>query len=86
MPLNVKNEFAHDLARQLSDLTGATITDAVTTALSEALARERARHETERRRMVSDLDRLAEQCAALPVVDDRPAEEILGYDEKGVPT
>jgi antitoxin VapB len=28
---------------------------------------------------------IGRRCAALPVVDARPAEEILGYDDHGVP-
>ena len=32
-----------------------------------------------------ELDDIALRCASLPVLDDRSAEEILGYDEHGVP-
>jgi antitoxin VapB len=42
MSLNVKNDHAHRLARELADMTGETLTEAVTTALRERLARERA--------------------------------------------
>ena len=32
------------------------------------------------------LEEIARRCAALPVVDDRTADEILGYDENGLPS
>jgi antitoxin VapB len=32
------------------------------------------------------LDEIARRCAALPVLDDRSADEILGYDENGLPS
>jgi antitoxin VapB len=28
---------------------------------------------------------IRERCSRLPVLDDRPADEIIGYDDKGVP-
>ena len=41
MSLNIKNEEAHQLARELVQLTGETMTGAVTVALRERLERER---------------------------------------------
>lgn len=45
MALSIKTEEADQLARELSRLTGETMTEAVTVALRERLARERARRE-----------------------------------------
>jgi antitoxin VapB len=45
MALSIKTEEADRLARALAKLTGETITQAVTSALRERLARERAKHE-----------------------------------------
>jgi antitoxin VapB len=42
MSLNVKNPDAHRLARELSALTGETLTEAVTVALRERLTREKS--------------------------------------------
>ncbi len=39
MSLNIKNPEAHALAERLAKLTGETLTEAVTTALRERLAR-----------------------------------------------
>ena len=32
------------------------------------------------------IDEIADDCSALPVIDDRSPEEILGYDEVGLPS
>lgn len=71
----------HGLARELADLTGVSVTGAVEVALREAIARRRAVVRAKRER----IGRIARHCAALPVLDDRPIEEILGYDEVGLP-
>ena len=44
MSLNVKHPDAHRLAKELAAVTGETLTEAVTAALRERLARERAAH------------------------------------------
>ena len=68
------------MARELADLTGESITDAVTTALRTRLdAERRARH---RRRSALDL---VEEFGRLPVLDERSPAEILGYDDSGLP-
>lgn len=46
MALSIKTAEADELARSLARLTGESMTEAVTTALRERLARERARRET----------------------------------------
>lgn len=85
MPLNVKNDEAHELARELSDLTETTITEVVTLALRESLARERRRRQVQQRRQVQDLLQIAAECGELPVLDDRAPDEILAYNEHGAP-
>jgi antitoxin VapB len=83
MAINIRNEEAERLAAQLARLTGESKTQAITQALRERLARLRRRT---RRRRVDELNEIALRCAALPVLDRRPAEEIIGYDESGLPT
>ncbi len=85
MPLNIKNSEAHGLAKELADLTGESITKAVTQALRDALIKARMRHRDSTQRLVSELDEITAHCAALPVLDSRSPEEILGYDERGLP-
>lgn len=83
MALNIRNKEAEKLAAALSRLTGETKTEAVTRALSDRL--QRVRRERANRRLADELDEIALQCARLPIRDARPADEILGYDENGVP-
>jgi antitoxin VapB len=52
-------------------------------ALRERLARLRGR--ARRRRLRDELREIAQRCAQLPTLDDRRPEDILGYDERGLP-
>ncbi|MEO7145579.1 MAG: type II toxin-antitoxin system VapB family antitoxin [Bryobacteraceae bacterium] len=83
MAFNIKNPRADRLARQLAAKTGESLTEAVIRALSERLERVETRQK--RRPLADELDEIAVRCASLPVSDPRPADEILGYDERGLP-
>jgi antitoxin VapB len=83
MALNIRNSETQRLAEALAKLTGETKTEAVTKALRDRLAR--VRRERSRRRLADELDAIARHCAALPVRDARSADEIIDYDERGVP-
>ncbi|MEP7363973.1 MAG: type II toxin-antitoxin system VapB family antitoxin [Acidobacteriota bacterium] len=83
MALNLRNPEAEQLAAELARQTGETKTEAVTKALRDRL--ERVRRERSRRRLADELEQIAEHCARLPVIDPRSADEILGYDENGLP-
>jgi antitoxin VapB len=79
----VKDPEADRLAREVAARTGETLTTAVIVALRERLARLRGR--PRRRRLAEELRRIAKRCAELPTLDARPDDEILGYDERGLP-
>jgi len=79
---SIKNEEADELARRLAAATGESLTDAVLVALRERLQREEARR---RAGLVERLMRLSEEVSALPILDDRTDDEIIGYDEHGLP-
>jgi antitoxin VapB len=83
MALNIRNEEAERLAAELARRTGESKTDAVIKALRDRLAR--VRRERSKRRLADELDDIARHCAALPVVDPRTSDDILGYDEQGLP-
>ena len=83
MALNIRSREADELATALSRLTGETKTQAVTQALRERL--ERAQRARSRRRLADELDEIAAHCAALPALDRRSDEEILGYGPDGLP-
>jgi antitoxin VapB len=82
MALSIKSDEADRLARDLAAVTGETLTDAVTIALRERLARERA---TSVAVTVRRILRLAAEVQSLPVLDDRDHAEILDYGEQGLP-
>ena len=84
MALNIKDPETDRLARELAGETGESLTTAVAVALRERL--ERVRGRSRGRNLADELDAIAVRCAALPVLDDRPEDEILGYDERGLPT
>jgi antitoxin VapB len=83
MPLNIKNPEADLLARELTALTGESITDAVITAMRERLERERARLGNARARQ--EILRIRDRYQHLPLLDRRSAEELIGYDDAGLP-
>lgn len=83
MALNIRNQEAERLADELAKRTGETKTGAVIKALRDRLAR--VRRQRPKRRLADDLNEIARRCASLPVLDRRPADEILGYDERGLP-
>lgn len=83
MALNIKSPEADRLARELTAATGESLTTAVETALRERLERERGRGRTAT--IARRLRALGDELRALPVVDSRSAEAILGYDEHGLP-
>lgn len=83
MALNIRNRRTEELAELLARLTGETKTEAVTKALHDRL--ERIRRGWGVRNPVRDLDDIARHCASLPVLDERDDDQILGYDERGLP-
>ncbi len=84
MALNIRNLETEQLAKVVSELTGETKTQAVKIALKERL--ERIERERTGKSLVDELNEIALRCASLPELDCRSADEILGYDDKGLPS
>jgi len=80
--LSIKSDEADRLARALASETGESLTEAVVVALRERLHREQVRG---RARIPARLHRLQADVAALPVLDTRSPDEIIGYDAAGLP-
>ena len=80
MPLSGE---AGRLARALAEATGESISEAVTNALRERLLRETGRGTPQD--AIALIDGIQAECAKLPVLDSRSPDEILGYDEDGLP-
>ena len=81
--LNIKNPEADKLARALAQKTGASITEVIIQALREKLLREQGRHAPEE--LKEALLDIGKRCAALPDRDTHSSEDILGYDDAGLP-
>ena len=85
MALSIKAPEADRLARQLAATTGETITDAVIVSMRERLAREERKRQ-EDAALLEDLRAISHHCASLPVLDARSEDEIMGWDENGLPS
>jgi antitoxin VapB len=83
MHLNIKNDEAHRLAAELSRLTGESLTAAVTAALRERLERERRR--LGRGGLADRLMVIGQRYARLPDETLANPDDIIGYDENGLP-
>ena len=84
MVLSIKDPETDRLARQLAELTGESLTDAVKQALNDRIEQETRRRGDKLDR--SRLDDIVQRLAALPSVDDRTPEELVGYDTVGLPS
>ena len=84
MALRIQNSETEHLARMVSKLTGETIPQTVKVALTERLERLQKERLPNNPR-IKELNEIALHCASLPVLDDRSADEILDYDEYGLP-
>lgn len=85
MALSIKDPETDRIVRELASVTGESMTVALRRAAEERLERERRKLGIEDPTLVEDLHAIAIRCASLPVLDDRSADEILGYDENGLP-
>ena len=90
MALNIKSQETERLVRELAKRTGLSITEAVHQAATEKL---RAMEASRQKRLVQltaaqreklrKLEAISKHAAALPVLDTRTDDEILGYNHKG---
>jgi antitoxin VapB len=83
MAMNIKNEETQKLVRKLSDLTGESLTAAITEALRERLERVQSEQGAG---LANRLLRIGKDCAAHLEGPFKTAEhgDIL-YDERGLP-
>ena len=84
MPISIKNDQTERLARKLSELTGESLTEAIRAALEERY--DRLRRGRSGRSLAEELNAIALRCAKRPIISQLIADEILGYDEAGVPS
>ena len=83
MALSIKDPETERLARSLAQLTGENITTATRRAIEERLRR--LGGQSRRAALLQDMAEIRRRWREMPVADDRTPEEILGYDEHGLP-
>ena len=84
MALNIKDAETDRLARELARITGESITVAARVAIAERLQRVRSLHAL--RANEGGVKEIIDRGRARANVDTRPVDEILGYDEHGLPS
>ncbi|MGO6746629.1 type II toxin-antitoxin system VapB family antitoxin [Rhizobium ruizarguesonis] len=85
MSLNIKNPATVALADELARRQGISKTAAIHQALSERLHR-LGHGDGTQERLLGELRAIRERVARLPEYDSRSDEDIIGYDEHGLPT
>jgi antitoxin VapB len=83
MALNIKDPATETFVRELAAAAGESVTTAVRRAAEERL--QRVRRQQGGRSLAAEILEIGRRCAALPDIDPRSADEILGYDEHGLP-
>jgi antitoxin VapB len=84
MALHITNPETERNVRALAAATGETIADAVNNAAKAQLRL--VGTPVDDPTMMDDLMKILSRFDALPDIDKRSADEILGYDENGLPT
>jgi antitoxin VapB len=77
--LYIKNPAAHNLAEKVSKRMGVTLTEAVIYSLQGQLNNQARPIDWKK------VEAIQKKIAALPVLDSRTDDEILGYEEFGIP-
>ena len=83
MAINIKSVQAERLAREVAAKTGESLTGAIQRALEERL--ERLKQQRRSQIVLSQLEDILRRVDRLPILDSRTPDEILGYDEQGLP-
>lgn len=83
MAMSIKGLEAERLAREVSAKTGESLTKAIETSLRERL--DRLKQQRRGEIMASQIEEILRRVDELPVLDRRSPEEIIGYDENGLP-
>ncbi|MER8484891.1 type II toxin-antitoxin system VapB family antitoxin [Mesorhizobium sp. M1322] len=87
MALSIKNTEVEQLARELARRRRVSVTEAIRQSLEREVARERLVPRDEADDLFQRLMAIAERAAQIPKRQDAMTEdEILGYDELGIPT
>lgn len=84
MALSIKNPEVDRLARELAEVTGENMTEAICKALEERLEKEKGR-KPENNYIKDEIQRIQARIARLQRIDQGSDEKLIGYDEYGIP-
>jgi antitoxin VapB len=84
MALSIKSIEAEHLAREIAARTGESLTGAIQKALEERL--ERLNSNRRSQALAAQIDDILQRVDAMPDLDARTPDEIIGYDEDGLPS
>jgi antitoxin VapB len=83
MAISIKSLDVERLAREVASKTGDSLTGAIKASLEERL--ERLKKQRSNHILLEQLKEILRRVDALPVLDSRSPDEIVGYDEQGLP-
>jgi antitoxin VapB len=83
MAISIKSMETERLAREIAAKTGESLTTAIQKALAERL--DRLNNHRRKQALTAQIDDILRRVDEMPTVDSRSEDEILGYDEHGLP-
>jgi antitoxin VapB len=83
MALSIKSIETEHLAREIAAKTGESLTGAIQKALEERL--ERLNNNRRSHALATQIDDILQRVDAMPDLDTRTPDEIIGYDDDGLP-
>jgi antitoxin VapB len=86
MGLSIKNAEVERMVREIASTRGVSMTEALRQVLAEEVERQRAARQAEIEARVAAVMAIAREVAAMPEVGDMTDDEVLGYDEDGIPS
>lgn len=82
MAINIKDPETDRLVRELATRMGVSITEAIKVAVQDQLSRTRPRADI----VFSEIQAIIDRGRTRPMLNDLTEDEILGYDEAGIPS
>ena len=83
MALSIKSIETEHLAREIAARTGESLTGAIQKALEERL--ERLNSNRRSQTLAAQIDDILKRVDEMPDLDTRTPDEIIGYDDDGLP-
>ncbi len=83
MAISIKSLETEKLAREIAARTGESLTGAIQKALEERL--EKLKRQRRNQVLATQIDDILRRVDEMPILDSRTADEILDYDEHGLP-